>query len=388
MRKNLTTLFTAALLVTSAGVFAQTAGVGIDTTTPNSTLDVNGKLGATDLDGLQAPRLTRAQLSAKGDALYGANQKGALIYITDISAGNNTGPRVNIDAIGYYYFDGTVWQKLISSYNNIYNANGTLTGTRVLTQDDKTLTIANDLSASPGGGQKTVFSNKLGYGMIQDSGSGTRATISLQNGGNPSLHIFTDTNSQAQMNATGNSTGLSIGTGFTAAPSGIQFVTTPAASTNGATQFSIEPNGNSFFVQNLGIGYSTTTFAPGEKLKVSGSITTATTTYPDYVFEEYYNGKSLLNSKYKFLNIYDTEKFIKENNHLPGVTSINDLAKTENGLYSFNLSELSTQTLEKVEELYLHVIKQQTQIDAQKEQINKLLHLTQKLQKKIKSKKH
>ncbi|WP_336704727.1 hypothetical protein [Chryseobacterium indologenes] len=380
MRKNLTNLFMAALMVTSAGIFAQTAGVGIDTTTPNSTLDVNGKLGATDLDGLQAPRLTRAQLSAKGDVLYGANQKGALIYITDISAGNNTGPRVNIDGIGYYYFDGTVWQKLISSYNNIYNADGTLTSTRTVTQNGKDLKFVNQ--------QTTTINNSVGLGIVQDSGTGTRSSMGFSNGGNYSLFIYCDTNSEAQVVAAGNSSGLTIGTGGTNAPTGISFLTTPTSGVNGVTQAKIEPDGNAFFVKNVGVGYSTTTFAPGEKLKVSGSITTATTTYPDYVFEEYYNGKSLLNSKYKFLNIYDTEKFIKENNHLPGVTSINDLAKTENGLYSFNLSELSTQTLEKVEELYLHVIKQQTQIDAQKEQINKLLDLTQKLQKKIKSKKH
>ncbi|MEN5307344.1 hypothetical protein ABE425_07490 [Chryseobacterium cucumeris] len=379
MRKNLTTFLTAVLLVTSAGIFAQTAGVGIDTTTPNSTLDVNGKLGVTDIDGLQAPRLTRAQLSAKGDALYGANQKGALIYITDISAGNNTGPRVNINAVGYYYFDGTIWQKLINNFSNLYNADGTLTSTRTVTQNGKDLKFVNQ--------QTTTINNSVGLGIVQDSGTGTRSSMGFSNGGNYSLFIYCDTNSESQISATGNSTGLSIGTGFTSSPTGINFVTTPAAGANGSAQVSIEPNGDTFFVKNVGVGYSTTTFAPGEKLKVSGSITTATTTYPDYVFDKYYNGKSLLNSKYKFLNIYDTEKFIKENNHLPGVTSINDLAKTENGLYSFNLSELSTQTLEKVEELYLHVIKQQAQIDAQKEQINKLLDLTQKLQRKVKSRK-
>lgn len=73
MKKNVTTLLTGVLLAASAGVFAQTAGVGINTATPNSTLDVNGKLGTADPDGFQAPRLTRAQLSAKGDALYGAD---------------------------------------------------------------------------------------------------------------------------------------------------------------------------------------------------------------------------------------------------------------------------------------------------------------------------
>ncbi|WP_426479184.1 hypothetical protein ACP3T3_06960 [Chryseobacterium sp. CBSDS_008] len=378
MKKNLTTLLTAALLAASSGILAQTAGIGINTTTPNSTLDVNGKLGITDLDGLQAPRLTLAQLSAKGDALYGANQKATLVYITDISAGNNTGPRVNIDGIGYYYFDGTVWQKLI--YSNIYNADGTLTNSRTVTQNGNNLKFVNQ--------QTTTINNSVGYGIVQDSGSGMRSVISLTNGGDPSLHIFTDTNAGAQIRAVGNSTGLSIGTSFTSAPSGVSFVTTPTGGSNGTPKFSIAPDGNSFFVENVGIGYASTTFAADEKLKVSGSITTATTTYPDYVFEEYYTGKSLLNSKYKFLNIYDTEKFIKDNNHLPGVTSINDLAKTENGLYSFNLSKLSTQTLEKVEELYLHVIKQQMQIDSQKEQINKLIDLTQKLQKKIKSNKH
>ncbi|MCC3217664.1 hypothetical protein LIV57_20580 [Chryseobacterium sp. X308] len=376
MKKNVTTLLTVVLLVTSAGVFAQTAGVGINTSTPNSTLDVNGKLGAADPDGLQAPRLTRAQLSAKGDALYGADQKGALIFITDISTGDNSGPRVNIDGIGYYYFDGTVWRKLI--YNNIYNADGTLTNNRTITQNGKDLKFVNQ--------QTTTINNSVGLGIIQDSGSGTRATISLTNGGDPSMHIFTDTNSAAQIKAAGNSTNLSIGTGYTSVPSGILFITTPVGGDPGSEQLRIAPDGNSFFAANVGIGYASTTFAPGEKLKVSGSITTATANYPDYVFDKYFNGFSNMNSNYKFSTIYDTEKFIQANKHLPGVTSIKELEKTKDG-YSFDITRLSTQTLEKVEELYLYVIEQQKQIDTQREQINELLTLTQKLQKKSKSKK-
>ncbi|MGX5686808.1 hypothetical protein ACWKWW_19820 [Chryseobacterium cucumeris] len=376
MKKNVTTLLTVILLVTSAGVFAQTAGVGINTSTPNSTLDVNGKLGAADPDGLQAPRLTRAQLSAKGDALYGADQKGALIFITDISTGDNSGPRVNIDGIGYYYFDGTVWRKLI--YNNIYNADGTLTDIRTVSQNGKDLKFVNQ--------QTTTINNSVGLGIIQDSGSGTRATISLTNGGNPSMHIFTDTNSAAQIKAAGNSTSLSIGTAYTSVPSGILFITTPVGGDSGSEQLRIAPDGNSFFAANVGVGYASTTFTPGVKLKVNGSIATTTVTYPDYVFDKYFNGVSNINSNYKFSTIYETEKFIQDNKHLPGVTSIKELEKTKDG-YSFDITRLSTQTLEKVEELYLHVIEQQKQIDSQKEQINELLTLTQKLQKKIKSKK-
>ncbi|PXW16071.1 hypothetical protein C8D70_1047 [Chryseobacterium sp. CBTAP 102] len=374
MKKNLTTLLTAALLVASSGIFAQKTGVGINTTAPNSTLDVNGKLGNTDIDGLQAPRLTRAQLSAKGDTLYGTNQKGTLIYITDISAGDNTGPRLNIDSIGYYYFDGTAWQKLI--YNNIYNADGTLTNTRTVTQDGKDLIFVNQ--------QTTTINNSAGVGIVQDSGIGTRSSMGFSNNGNYSLFIYCDTNSAAQMLATGKSTSLSLGTSSTHVPTGIDFITTSAGDALGQVRMHISPAGNIRAINNLAVGHGTEPAFGSEKLNVNGSIKTATATYPDYVFEEYYTGKSLLNSKYKFLNIYDTEKFIKENNHLPGVTSINDLAKTENGLYSFNLSELSTQTLEKVEELYLHVIKQQAQIDSQRGQINELINLTQQLQKKTK----
>lgn len=115
------------------------------------------------------------------------------------------------------------------------------------------------------------------------------------------------------------------------------------------------------------------------KLRVYGGIQTASNTYADYVFEDYFTGNSSINPNYKFNSLYSVEKFVKENHHLPGVTSIKDLQKNENG-YSFNITELSTQTLEKVEELYLHTIEQQKQIDelkalvkTQQEQINQLL---------------
>lgn len=110
----------ATLLLTNVLVFAQTGRVGINTVVPKTTLDVNGKtdnsgnLLTSDITGLQAPRLTRAELTVKGDALYGIDQRGALIYITDIVGGNanTTTPRENITSIGYYYFDGGKWMKI------------------------------------------------------------------------------------------------------------------------------------------------------------------------------------------------------------------------------------------------------------------------------------
>ena len=112
---------TAALFLMLTGTaFAQEGRVGINTTDPKTTFDVNGKIGGsgklliTDITGMQAPRLTREELTAKGNTLYGADQKGALVYITDISGGDATSQRINISAVGYYYFDGGKWQAVAS----------------------------------------------------------------------------------------------------------------------------------------------------------------------------------------------------------------------------------------------------------------------------------
>ena len=115
---------------------------------------------------------------------------------------------------------------------------------------------------------------------------------------------------------------------------------------------------------NIGIGVNAPTerLDVGGNIKASGNIQTGTTTYPDYVFENYLEGSSNIDKTYTFKSLTEVESFIKANKHLPGVTGINELKKTKNG-YEINLTKLSTQTLEKVEELYLHTIAQQKKID-------------------------
>lgn len=100
-------------------LLGQSGRIGINTIAPKTTMDVNGQkdsfgnLLTADPTGLHAPRLTRAELTAKGDALYNTDHTGAVVYITDVSGGNNTGTqRANIPAAGYYYFDGNSWQKI------------------------------------------------------------------------------------------------------------------------------------------------------------------------------------------------------------------------------------------------------------------------------------
>ncbi|MCA1919811.1 MAG: hypothetical protein LDL38_10460 [Flavobacterium piscis] len=118
----------------------------------------------------------------------------------------------------------------------------------------------------------------------------------------------------------------------------------------------------------VGIGYTTPSAAPNEKLRVNGAISTVNSYYADYVFEDYFKGFSDIKADYKFKDLKSVDTFIRTNKHLPGITPINELEKTKEG-YSFNVSELSIQLLEKTEELYLHVIEQNKQLEAKELEI-------------------
>lgn len=102
-------LFSAVLF--SITISAQEGRVGINTSTPNATLDVTAS--PTDLtrtDGFIAPRLTGNELKAK-DSNYTNDQTGAIIYAT-APANPTTAKTINVTSAGYYYFDGTVWVKM------------------------------------------------------------------------------------------------------------------------------------------------------------------------------------------------------------------------------------------------------------------------------------
>ena len=156
-----------------------------------------------------------------------------------------------------------------------------------------------------------------------------------------------------------------------------QTIQTFGASSNDANfrKVVINPNAsaNVTMAKNKTVGGTGFDFAleVGGKGWFENGIVTSNSTYPDYVFDNYFTGKSEVNPNYQFKKLNEVETFIKENNHLPGVTKIDDLAKGGNG-YMIDQTQLSIQTLEKVEELYLHVIEQQKEIQALKAEIAKL----------------
>lgn len=101
-------------LVLTLALNVSYAQVGIGTTTPKTTLQVEGNPATTTTaDGIQGPSLSLAELDAK-IAAYTADHDGAIVYIDDITVASTTTQTANITATGYYYYDAPndVWKKM------------------------------------------------------------------------------------------------------------------------------------------------------------------------------------------------------------------------------------------------------------------------------------
>lgn len=90
------------------------AQVGINTQTPEATLEVVGKPNDVNhYDGIIPPRITGNQLAAKS---YSSSKKGTVVYVTS-AASNLSGQVLHIIKPGLHYFDGNVWIPLVQDDN-------------------------------------------------------------------------------------------------------------------------------------------------------------------------------------------------------------------------------------------------------------------------------
>lgn len=111
------------------------AQIGINTVNPTATLDITAKNitgTSTNVDGLLVPRIDRQ----RAQSMTGTPVS-TLVYINSVSTGSQTGTAINIDAVGHYFYNGTVWVKLQTPSApslNLYNSNGSITGERTITQ--------------------------------------------------------------------------------------------------------------------------------------------------------------------------------------------------------------------------------------------------------------
>ncbi len=124
-------------------------------------------------------------------------------------------------------------------------------------------------------------------------------------------------------------------------------------------------NGATRLVGKVAIGPGTvsTSGSPDHSLYVGGSIIAEEVVvklkvnWPDYVFTQNHAVQPLT----------EVESFIQKEKHLPGVPSATEVAK--NGV---SLGAMQTVQMEKIEELYLHMIALQKQVEQQQQTIERL----------------
>lgn len=135
------------------------AQVGVGTTAPTSTLDVvaaNATGTSTTVDGLTVPRVTRQRAQSMTAANISAS---TMIYVNDISNGTATGITANVTAIGFYYWDGSIWIPVKTSKNT--------TTTTILNQYAPAYLLYQNEAMSIGGYYGFVSSAWTPTGTIQ-----------------------------------------------------------------------------------------------------------------------------------------------------------------------------------------------------------------------------
>ncbi|MBU2899496.1 beta strand repeat-containing protein [Maribacter dokdonensis] len=283
--------------------------------------------------------ITESQISDLTHTINTDNQNAAAVPFTP--AGNTTSTDVQAAIVEIQTeIDG------LNAGDNLSNTNLTQTADRIydLDENDLTFDITNSTLIFSG------INSNVGIGNISpqdkldvDGQIRARNGFGANNGsaGAPSIGFYNDSD-----------TGIFRGT----------LVNYLRFSTAGDEAMIIDPT------QNIGIG---PTFATGTTvaarlhvdgdIRAEGAITasgTITDGIPDYVFQKYFLGNSILNPSYEFNDLAEIEAFVKENNHLPGIQSAQ--AVKEQGFW--NVSESSRVNLEKIEELFLHTIEQEKKI--------------------------
>lgn len=112
-------------------------------------------------------------------------------------------------------------------------------------------------------------------------------------------------------------------------------------------------NGGIFVAGNGNVRIGTGTMNPTKALEVNGTIRSKEViveiaNWSDFVFD----------NNYKLMSLKETERFIKQNGHLPNVPSAAEVEKE-----GIELGEMNAILLQKIEELTLYVIELEKQID-------------------------
>ncbi len=279
---------------------------------------------------------------ADGAAVYGwnndagSNNYAGLFYSDGIntSSGTNFGvyaaaKKASVNYAGY--FDGRV---------SVEGPTGAVSGT------DSTATLFSSVvNHTRSSNTKAIYGSSIpvpGYGYGIHGYGGYIGVYGQANGGSDA------TTSYGVYGYAFGSAGTRIGI----------YGSASGGTTNWASYFS---SGSNYMSGDLRI--ATTTAATGYALSINGKVACEEvlvqdmTSWPDYVFKSDYNLMSLDN----------LEQSIKENGHLPGLPSAQEIET--NGLH---LGNMQKQVVEKVEELTLYTIEQGKMLQELKKEIDLL----------------
>ncbi|MGP2569927.1 hypothetical protein ACT4R9_02345 [Ornithobacterium rhinotracheale] len=163
-----------AMLFVGAGVYSQEIGrVGVNTTSPKATLDVEiqkDNEGKDTNEGIVAPKLTKTRLAAIADKNL---IEGTLVYVTDVAyTANSKNDKVSkVDSKGYYFYDGDIWVKVSDVKKNgrewVYNGKDAIYAKKALENNpNHKIEILNN------GTQYTQLGNVTDWKSIIDEETG------------------------------------------------------------------------------------------------------------------------------------------------------------------------------------------------------------------------
>ena len=424
MRKRYTILFLV-LICLNIDVIAQ---VGINTTNPNAALDIEASnpTSPSSSDGLLIPRIEAFPSTNPTSA-----QNGMLVYLTATSNGNSPGfyywenfsgswTSIGTGSSGGGSSSGTAWDiQGNSGTNTTSNFLGTTDNVGVVFRTNNIARLRIGLNGelnTLNTGQSVFLGNQAGQNDDHDGvnnnnvyightaaqnavgGSGNVALgyQAAQNLTNGNQNVALGSNALQQIgNGSGN---IAIGNG---AGSFAGFFTAPNAPINNTlwieNSFNTDPLiSGDFANDHVGINVELnsspsnlthTLTVNGDVYASAGYFTTAANagglqTYPDYVFESYYNGESKILPSYRFKTLSELEVFIKKYGHLPGVKSYEEVKDAD---FQIELGVTSITNLEKIEESFLYIIELNKKIEAQEEELkykdNKIEDLEKRLEK-------
>jgi len=151
------------------------AQVGIGTTGPSATLDVTAAYSTgttTGVDGILIPRVDRQRAQSMTSV-----PTSTIIYVNSVATGTATGSTANVTAVGFYYYNGSLWTSLATATNawNITGNTGVTAANFIGTGASTNIDVffrRNNLAAGRIGTTNTAF----GLGSLSSAVTATNNT--------------------------------------------------------------------------------------------------------------------------------------------------------------------------------------------------------------------